>query len=204
MCKELRDKIVDRQLAVRREEYENALRKSIGEGTEDARFRTTCMANYFSFCDYAKKNDGWICFSKELDFLENYFLMEQSFFGDLFKLHRDYDFLDFSIPPFTLYPLIREAALNLVCQGQPAEIWVLTEKKKDMVRIAIRHDIPEECLRDADFRTSNAYGFSLLQERIRQCGGSLVREAVPEGLMENVITLPVHAVKELGPVYVWF
>ena len=69
----LQNKIVGRQLAVRREENEDTLRQTMSESTEAAHFNTTYIANYFSYCEYAKKNVGWIPFYKELDFLENYF-----------------------------------------------------------------------------------------------------------------------------------
>ena len=200
----LQNKIVDRQLAVRREAYEDMLSQTVSESTEAAHFNTTYIANYFSYCDYAKKNVGWIPFYKELDFLENYFLMEQLFWGDGFRLHRDCDFIDFAIPTFTIYPLIREAALNLVSCNQLAEIWVSARKEREMVRIAIRHDVPEESLKEADFRASNAYGFSFLQELIGQCGGSLTRVALPEGLIEATIILPVRMSNDAGPVYVWY
>ena len=204
MDRKLQNKIVDRQIAVRQEEYEDVLRHTLSESSEDAHLKTTYIANFFSYCDYAKKNAGWIPFSKELDFLENYFLMEQLFFGDCFRLHRDCNFIDFAIPSFTVYPLIREIALNLVCCDRLAEIWVSTQKERDTFRIAIRHDVPEESLRDAYFRASNAYGFSLLQERIRQYGGSLTREALAEGLLEATLILPVKTSKDNGPVYLWY
>ena len=115
---ELQNKIVDRQLAVRREEYEDILRQNMGESTEAARFKTTCIANYFSYCDYSRNNLKWIPFCKE----------------------------------------------------------------RDKVKITIRHDVPEESLRKADFRASNTYGYRLLQDRIGQCGGSLTREALADEL----------------------
>ena len=204
MDRDLQYKIADRQLAVRREEYENALRCSICSNMEKARLITTYIANYFSFCEYAKKMGGFIPFDKELYYLENYFLMEQYFFGEQLILHRDCDITDFAIPSFTLYPLVREAALNLVCCDQPAEIWISTRMEEERIRITIRHDVPEKSLRDEEFRESNAYGFSLLKDRIAETGGILTRRALPEGLMEVTMALQVRQSDTTGPVYVWF
>ena len=199
----LQEKIVDRQIAVRRNEYESALKQLFGRNIEDAKLKTY-IANYFAFCNYSRKNAGWISFYKELDYLENYFLMEQTFFGDVFRLYKDLAFTDFSIPLFTIFPMIREAAINLVCSGDFAKVWISTYKEKDMIRIVVCHDISEESLQDPDFRVSNTYGFSLLKKRIEQCSGSLTREAAKDGLMENTLLLPAVKTTETEPIYVWF
>ena len=54
----LQEKIVDRQIAVRRNEYESALKQLFGRNIEDAKLKTY-IANYFAFCNYSRKNAGW-------------------------------------------------------------------------------------------------------------------------------------------------
>ena len=66
------------------------------------------------------------------------------------------------------------------------------------------HDIPEECLKNADFRASNTHGFSLVQKRVEQCGGSLKRSATVNGLMENILSIPFRTVKSMEPMFLWY
>ena len=202
--KELLCQIVDRQIAVRREVYDNVLRHMLCECDEDSSLYTNCIANFYHYCEYAKKNGGWVAFFKELDYLENCCLAEQLFYGDCFELHRDCDFINFGIPVFTVYPLLREAVLNMVSCEMLAEIWITTYTEDEKVKITILHDIPEECLKNADFRASNTYGFSLVQKRIEQYGGSLKRSATVNGLMENILIIPFMTVKSIEPMFLWY
>ena len=202
--KELLCQIVDRQIAVRRDVYDSVLRDTLGKCDEDSSFYTNCIANFYHYCEYTKKNGGWIAFSKELDYLENCCLAEQLFYGDCFKIHRDCDFIDFGIPAFTVYPLLREAVLNIVSCEMLAEIWITTNMEGGEVKISILHDIPQECLKNADFRVSNTYGFSLVQKRIEQYGGSLKRRATTNGMMENILIIPFMTVKSIEPMFLWY
>ena len=140
-----------------------------------------------------------------MDYLHNYFLMERMFFKTCFELETEYKASGFAIPPFTLFPLIREAALDLAEAGEPARIWVRSEEEGNGIRITVRYDIPYRCLSDEKFREENTYGFRLLQERVRlSCEGSLEREALKEGLMGCTLRLPKLQTIKHGPVYIWF
>ena len=198
------DAIVDRQLAVRKDEYEGVLKRILSSRAENAALYTGSIANFFHYCEYAKRNGGWISFSKELDFLENSFIIEQSFYGVCFKLYRDCELVDFGIPVFSIYPLLREAALNLVTCNLTAKIWLTANKVGEKVIIVVRHDVPEECLRNAAFVASNNYGFSLLRSYMEQCGGQLRRDATENGLMKNTFTVPIVAIESTEPVFLWY
>lgn len=198
------DAIVDRQLAVRKDEYEGVLKRILSSRAENAALYTGSIANFFHYCEYAKRNGGWISFSKELDFLENSFIIEQSFYGECFKLYRDSELVDFGIPVFSIYPLLREAALNLVTCNLTARIWLTADKAGEKVIIAVRHDVPDECLKDEDFIASNNYGFSLLQKHMKQCGGQLRRDATTNGLIENTVIVPFMTIKSTEPVFLWY
>ena len=137
----LQEKIVDRQIAVRLKAYESTLKQLLRRNRRDSKLKTY-IANYFAFCNYSRENAGWISFYKELDYLENYFLMEQTFFGDVFRFYKDLAFTDFSIPLFTIFPMIREAAINLVCSGDFAKVWISTYKELRDRRELLGQDIP--------------------------------------------------------------
>ena len=197
--------IVCRQLLRRGDIYEEKLWSVINDYSEKCRTIVTYIGNFFLYCKYSSKADKGIPFFKEMDFLQNYFLMEQMFFDTRLELEYESEANVFSIPPFTVFPLVREAALNLAEAGEPATIGITAAAAGEQVQITVRHDIPYGCLSDKDFRVDNTYGFRLLQERIRlSCGGTLEREALAEGLMENIFTIPKVQPAAQGPVYVWF
>ena len=201
----LRNRIVRRQLQRRSDVYEQRLRGAMSDFSEKGRTIVTCIGNFFQFCEYSTGATGGIPFFREMDFLRNYFLMEQMLSGLRFELKYEDEAHTFSIPPFTVFPLVREAALNLIDAGEPATIWIAVATEGEQVRITVRHDIPLKLLSNMDFRTDNTYGFRLLQERIRlSCGGTLEREALKEGLMNNIFTIPMVLPEEQGPVYVWY
>ena len=200
----LLDVIVDRQFAVRKDEYDGVLRRILNGRGKDESLYTDSIANFYYYCTYARTNKGWVSFYKELDFLENSFIIEQSFYGVCFKLYRDCEFVDFEIPVFSIYPLLREAALNLVTSNLMAKMWLTANKVGEKVIIVVRHDVPEECLRNAAFVASNNYGFSLLRSYMEQCGGQLRRDATENGLMKNTFTVPIVAIESTEPVFLWY
>ena len=201
----LQSRIVSRQLERRGDVYEDRLREDINDYSDKGRTSVTYIGNFFSFCKYGARSRGFIPFLKEMDYLHNYFLLEQMLLDTSFELETEYEASCFAVPSFTLFALIREASLDLAESGKPARIWVRSEEEGDEIKITVRYDIPYRCLADEEFRKENTYGFRLLQERVRlSCGCSLEREALEEGLMGCTFRLPKLQTEEQGPVFIWF
>lgn len=201
----LRTEIVRRQLDMRREIYDGLLRRYLKRNTKEAKEIVTRVGNFYSFCNYAFQSVGLISFQREIIFLKDYFQLERFWYGNRFAITTDNTAGNFAIPPFTIFPLVREAAINMTECDEDAVINILVKKVGKKIHISICHDIPYILLCRESFRKENTYGFELLKQNVLlSCGGSLVRKATKEGLMENMIIIPELQTIETGPNYLLF
>lgn len=148
------------------------------------------------FARYLRRNinyletNGLIFFEREVAQIEDYVSLEQMRFGDMIEFGEDFEVVDFSIPPLTVQPLVKNAIKHgLTKPGKKGNVCLLTRQEEEFYRIEIVDDgvgfVPEELNKE------NSIGIRNIRYRLEHMANAELRiESTPGKGTRAVIRIP--------------
>ena len=149
-----------------------------------------CFSRYLRRNIKIIEEEGVIDFTKELEQLEDYIVLEQLRFPDTISFEKDIEEMNFRIPPLTIQPIVENAIKHgLVEHGRSGTVRLHTEKDKENITITVTDDgagfAPEECTKE------DSVGIRNVRFRLESMvHGSLTVESSPGEGTKVTIRIP--------------
>lgn len=119
----------------------NSVYELCEEDVSSAQEMIEAFSNYLRYDIKMLTKEGTVPFKEEMDSVMNYLKLEKMRFGNRLNYVIDTEEMDFSVPPFSIEPLVENAVKHGICRKKEGgTITITTRKLDDQILIQIKDD----------------------------------------------------------------